>query len=135
MTDSICEILQTSTSLLHSNSINSNSTNNNKTAPTSYITELLYLYKHGIYHTPNGDCLPSCITYKSHSLRHPYGSHEFLEDKISGIPFPMHPETGTKDARKCSDKDPKDTYPKKIILQRKKQNNFLKKVGDFLITI
>ena len=127
MANAICEISKSSTTIPHNNS-----TNSNKTSETVYLTELFALYKSGIYHSENGDCLPSCIAYKSYYFHHPNKSPEllnFTRESTYG-PFLMHPETGTKDARKYDDKHSPCTYPKKIILQKKKQNNFFRKAID-----
>ena len=116
MTNAIRELPQPVTSVPHNDSTNSNHISDNA-ATTDYITKLLDLYKRGIYHTESGDCLPSCITYKSELLCHPKKFTKILSYKEETWgSFPMYPEAGTKKAitSRCN------TYPEHIILQKKK---------------
>ena len=134
MTNAIRELPQPLTSVPHNNSINSNSTTNNKTTPTAYITKLLSLHKRGICHTPNGKCLPNCMTYNYNRLYHPGRSIELLEYRsplVLSEPFPIHPEPGTKAGQKHNKKHPSRSYPKHVTLQKKKQINFFKKAKGY----
>ena len=124
MTDSICEMLQTSTNLFHSNSINSNSTNNNNTVPTAYITELFALHKRGVSHDQYGYCLPNCVAYESKTVRHgEFGGLEFLT-KTPFIPELLVHATI----------EP-DTLPAKTVIQKKKNSGLLYNIRSLFLKI